>query len=160
MLVAITEPLKPALQEQPEKTLAPALFAGQTLWAQLLIKKGVWVVGVTAPERPGKQAHPLGTLMPVLLGGQLTAAQRNVVGNAAAPAAQAGVELDVGAKPGIHCGATAAPCVPSGQLLAAVAPPTTLLLVLMQLPFPSVKSPISAQAVMADSRFRMVLVLD
>lgn len=80
-------------------------------------KNGVTVVAFTTPVTPGTHTHPLGTLMPLLSGsGQGTAAQVTVVGNVDAALPHAGVALDEGEKPAMHCGAAGMPVLFAGQL--------------------------------------------
>lgn len=67
------------------------------------------LVAITVPLRPGTQAHPLGTLMPVENGGQATALHWTVVGNEDEIPEHAGMDEDIGEKPGRHDGGTGFP---------------------------------------------------
>lgn len=155
---AVTVPLNPGLQLQPEKTLTPLLFCGQGRWEQVLLKKGAEVVATTVPLSPGTQVHPLGTLIPTVNVGHRTAEQVKAVGNACENPEQADEDDDMGANPAMQMGATRPPVEPAGHPLTLLevlevelfdtAVVVVVLVMLRQLPFASENCPLALQLAM------------
>lgn len=78
VVVAKTEPLKPALQAHPVGTDRPLLLTGQVVATHEDTKYGDVVEETTLPLKPALQLQPAGTLAPLLLEGHATAVQVDV----------------------------------------------------------------------------------
>ena len=68
VVVAVTDPLNPALHVQPAPTDVPVDDTGQATVLQAPVKKGVVDDASMVPEKPAGHVQPLGTPAPMGLG--------------------------------------------------------------------------------------------